>query len=74
MCQEHLEARDELSQRNTLVTLPLLVRVHIVHKDNEIVVSSLVVNLGLDAFSSSHLGGSGFVKWDRGVVVNLGVA
>lgn len=53
---EHLEGRDEVSQRDALILQPRPVLVDIVHKDKEVVRLSLVVDLGLDSFSSSHFG------------------
>lgn len=47
MRHEDLEGRDEVSQRDRLVTLPLLVGLNIVDEDDEIVLSALVVDLDL---------------------------
>lgn len=56
VCHKDLEGGDEVSKRSALVVQPLLVGVDIVHKDKEVVLLSLVVDLGLGGFSSSHFG------------------
>lgn len=45
-----------MSKRNALVALPLLVCLYIIHKDDEVLLPSLEVNLDLSRFSASHLG------------------
>ena len=52
---EDLERRDEVGQRDGLIALPLLVRVHIIDEDNEVVGVALEVDLGLGGLSASHL-------------------
>jgi hypothetical protein len=51
------EERDEVSQRNALIRLPLLVELDVVNEDEEVVVLTLEVDLGLAGLSSSHSGG-----------------
>lgn len=59
MCQEDLEARHEVSQGNARVTtLPLLVQVDIINKDDKVILATLVVDLGLDGLAASHDEGS----------------
>lgn len=53
MCQEDLEGRNEVSKRNALVALPLLVGLNIIDEDDE-VVAALVMDLGLLSLSASH--------------------
>ena len=61
VCYEDLEGRDEVSQRNGLVRLPLLVRLNVVDEHEEVVLLALVVDLGLGSLASSHIGLGGFV-------------
>lgn len=49
MRHEDLECRDEVSQGNGLVLLPLLVGLEVVDEDEEVVVLALVVNLDLSS-------------------------
>ena len=53
---EDLEGGDKVSQRDALVVQPLLVGLDIVDEDEVVVELALVVDLGLRALSSSHLG------------------
>lgn len=54
---ENLKRRDEVSKRNRLVRLPLVVGVHVVNKNDKVLVVALVVDLGLDSLAASHLDG-----------------
>jgi hypothetical protein len=49
-----LEGANNLSQRNTLVCLPVVQSLSILNKDNEILIRALVVALDLWCFSASH--------------------
>jgi hypothetical protein len=51
---ENLERADNLCQRNGLIGLPLLCSFCVVNEDDEVVVLSLVVDLGLGCFAFSH--------------------
>jgi hypothetical protein len=53
VCQEDLEGRNEVSKRNALVALPLLVGLNIINEDDE-VVAALVVDLSLLSLATSH--------------------
>jgi len=54
---EDFERGHEVSQRNALVRLPLVVCVGIVDKDQIVVVLALVVDLKLGSLASYHFGG-----------------
>jgi hypothetical protein len=53
--QEDLERGDEVSQRDALVALPLLVGLDIVNEDDK-VIAALEVDLGLLSLAASHCG------------------
>ena len=54
MSDEDLERADDLCQRDALVGLPLLRRLHVVNEDDEVILLALVVALDLLRFSASH--------------------
>ena len=54
MSNEDLERGDNLGQRDTLVSLPLLRGLCVVDEDDKILVLALEVDLGLLNFSASH--------------------
>ena len=54
---EDLEATDNLSERDGSVLLPVLHRLRVVHEDDKILFHALVVYLGLDCVSASHIAG-----------------
>jgi hypothetical protein len=56
VCAEDLERGDEVSQRNALVGLPLLVGLDIVNEDDK-VIAALEVDLGLLSLAASHCEG-----------------
>jgi hypothetical protein len=53
VCAEDLERGDEVSQRDALVGLPLLVGLDIVDEDDK-VIAALEVDLGLLSLAASH--------------------
>ena len=55
VCDEDLEAVDNLCKRNTSVTLPLLKICRRLEKDDEVFLSTLVVDLSDTCFSGRHL-------------------
>lgn len=54
MSDEDLERADDLSERDSLVSLPLLSRLGIVNEDDKVIVLALEVNLGLFNLAASH--------------------
>ena len=53
--EENLKAADKVRHGHRLVRLPVLKRLHIVNKDDKVVVLALVVDLVLGGFSASHI-------------------
>lgn len=51
---EDLERADDLSERDALVGLPVLGCLHVVDKDDEVLVLALVVGHGLLCSASGH--------------------
>ena len=47
VCHENLESRNEVSQGDGLVSLPLLVGLEVIDEDDEVVLGALVVDLDL---------------------------
>ena len=56
MCHKDLPAIDDLSKRNAAVFLPVLHRLLRLHKDHEVVVLALEMNLGLSGVTSHVVG------------------
>lgn len=54
MRNKHLERRDYLCERDTLVTFPFLERLHIIDEDNEIFVCAFVVDFELRGSVAGH--------------------
>lgn len=54
VCDEDLDGADKVCQRNTLIRLPLLVRIDVVNEDNEVVGVALEMDLALDGAAASH--------------------
>lgn len=52
--REDLEGGDKVCKGKAIVSLPLLVGVEIINKDNKVVLVALVVDLCLNGFSASH--------------------
>jgi hypothetical protein len=51
---EDLERADDLCERDGLVGLPVLCRLHVINEDDEVLILALVVDLGLLCFTASH--------------------
>lgn len=68
---KNAKRRDEMSQRNAFVRLPLVVGFYIINKDDKVLIFALVVDLGLHSLAASHLdvwlsgwSRDAFLKWD----------
>ena len=56
MCNKHLPATDDLSQRNGLVILPVSYGLRAVGEYDEVFFLALEVDFGLGSVSTSHIG------------------
>ncbi len=54
MCDKNLERGDKLGERNARVTLPLLIHVGVIDKDEKIVMDTFKVDLMLCKLSAGH--------------------
>ncbi len=54
VCDENLEGRDKVSEGNALVSLPLLVDLGVIDKDDEVISVALEVDLVLCRLSAGH--------------------